>query len=359
MSTARASGLSLIVRLRSSARRPVITLLGMCARQAELLSIADNEAVVVDSLAARSACDALAFVAGHLARRELDLDPLLAEEVGIIHLAIGLHLLLVLVLDLRVELACFLLRGLQSDDANRFAAAQVDEGRRHLAPVAKLERAFAETASGHDTNGIGRAAVDFDESDQPLAVAAARLIDVKAAASEHGHAHAEHLSSAEMPVRLLCIAQQFIQRFHTAMLRRGAIRCRWCRPLQPEPPRSPPSRNSRVRRRLPGRSPSADRAAKLPARTPALDDPPDPRPPVSSPAADGAPPAARPRHRPVSRWCSRRSRPRNRGTTPLRKPPDRSRASAAPSPYRFRDRSAAMVRAARPSVRRDRRAGNR
>src|SRR5579862_2122304 len=141
MSAARASGVSLIERLRSSAGRAVITLLGMCARQAELLSIAFDKAVVVDALAARGACDALAFVAGHLALRELDLDPLLAEEVGIIHLAIGLHLLLVLVFHLGVELACFLLRGLQSDDANRFAAAQVHERRRHLAPVAELERA--------------------------------------------------------------------------------------------------------------------------------------------------------------------------------------------------------------------------
>ena len=59
-------------------------------------------AVVVDAFSAEVASDACGFVAGHLAGVERDLDPLLGEEVFVGHLAVGEHLLLVLVFDVGV-----------------------------------------------------------------------------------------------------------------------------------------------------------------------------------------------------------------------------------------------------------------
>src|ERR1700738_2685664 len=64
-------------------------------------------------------------------------------------------------------------------DADGFAGAQVDEGRGHLSPVAKFQGALSETASGDDGDGVGGAAVDFDERDQTLAIFSARVFDAQ------------------------------------------------------------------------------------------------------------------------------------------------------------------------------------
>ena len=61
----------------------------------------------------------------------------------------------------------------------RKLGCEVDKRRSHLAPVAKLQRALTQSASGDDADGIGGAAVDFDEGDQPLAILSARVIDAR------------------------------------------------------------------------------------------------------------------------------------------------------------------------------------
>ena len=86
---------------------------------------------------------------------------------------------------------------------------EVDEGGGHLAEVAMLEGSLAEAAAGDYGDGIGGAAVDFDEGDEALAIgvegavgegAGAGVVDAEAREAEHGHADAEDLAGAEMAV---------------------------------------------------------------------------------------------------------------------------------------------------------------
>ena len=67
---------------------------------------------------------------------------------------------------------------------------EVDEGGGHFAPVAEFEGAFADAGASDDADGVGGAAVDFDEDDGAFAVGvevavveefAAGLVDVEAA----------------------------------------------------------------------------------------------------------------------------------------------------------------------------------
>src|ERR1700733_4430924 len=83
----------------------IVACVGSGVGFAKSFSVASDLAVVVDAFAAESAGDAGGFVAGHLARVDGDGDPLFAEEVGIGHLAVGEHLLLILVFYLRIEFA--------------------------------------------------------------------------------------------------------------------------------------------------------------------------------------------------------------------------------------------------------------
>jgi len=85
-------------------QREIVAALGRGTVSAEDASVSGNDlAVVVDSFAADGAGDARGFVAGHLARVDRDLDPLFREEVLIRELAVGEHLLLVLVFDVGIE----------------------------------------------------------------------------------------------------------------------------------------------------------------------------------------------------------------------------------------------------------------
>ena len=85
-------------------------------------------------------------------------------------------------------------------EANGAAGFQIDERRGDLAPVAKLEGALAEAASGDDADGVGHAAVDFDIGDEALAVFAVRVVEAEQFEAEHGHADAEDLSGADVSV---------------------------------------------------------------------------------------------------------------------------------------------------------------
>ena len=71
------------------------------------------------------------------------------------------------------------LRRFLRGDADCLAAVHVDECGGDFAPVAKLQRALAQAASGDDGDGVGGAAVDFDEGDEALSVFSLRIVDAE------------------------------------------------------------------------------------------------------------------------------------------------------------------------------------
>src|SRR5260370_42046387 len=77
----------------------------------------------------------------------------------------------------------------------------MDEGGGHVGAVAELDGALAKAAGGDDGDGVGGAAVDFDEGDEALAVLwideAFGVVDAEALAAEHGQADAEDLTGAK------------------------------------------------------------------------------------------------------------------------------------------------------------------
>lgn len=94
----------------------VVTGFRVGAGEAEALVVDRDEAVEVDAFVAEVAGEALAFVAGELAGRKCDADPLLGEEVGVGEFAVGEHLLRVL-FEVGVELGGEGLGGFEGDDA--------------------------------------------------------------------------------------------------------------------------------------------------------------------------------------------------------------------------------------------------
>ena len=120
---------------------------------------------------------------------------------------------------MRVELAGALLGGFQCGDADgSVPVAEVDEGCGHLAPVAELQRSFAEAAAGDDGDGVGGAAVDLDEGDEALAVGAFGVVDAEALAAQHGHADAKDLAGAEVAVGDFCFAEECVEGLHGVMI---------------------------------------------------------------------------------------------------------------------------------------------
>lgn len=153
-----------------------------------------------------------------------NLDPLFGEEVGVWKLAVGEHLLLILIFDVWVELAGALLGRLECRDTNSFVGGgiavhlergvEVDEGGGHLSPVAELQGSLAQAAAGDDGDGVGGTAVDFDEGDEALAVGGAGLGDAETPATEHGEPHAEDLSGAEVAVGELGLMKEIVEGLH-------------------------------------------------------------------------------------------------------------------------------------------------
>jgi hypothetical protein len=201
-------------------------------------------AVVVDAFAAVRAEDAGGFVAGHLAGVDGDRDPLFAEEVRVGEFAVGEHLLLVFILDVRVEVAGALPGGFEGGDADGFVdggvvlrgegwvywrsqgwgyrRSQIDEGGGHLAPVAEFDGALAEAAASDDGDGVGGAAVDLDEGDEALAVLwsheAAGVVDAEAKAAEDGQADTEDLAGAEVSMGCFGFAEEGFEGLHGLMI---------------------------------------------------------------------------------------------------------------------------------------------
>src|SRR5665213_281260 len=196
-------------------KRLVVTLRGLGAGQAQALAVAFDEAVEVDAFAATGAGEACALVAGKFAGRQRDAHPLLAEKIVVGKLAIGVHLLRIF-FELRIKFLRARLRAFKRNNAKALVGvvaerrAEVDERRRHLAPVAQLQRALADPAPGDDADGVGSTAVDFDNGDEAFAVGAgpaARVFDAQAAQRKHRHAHAEDLPRAQMSVSNFGFAQ--------------------------------------------------------------------------------------------------------------------------------------------------------
>src|SRR5262249_810466 len=88
------------------------------------------------------------------------------------------------------------------------------ERRRHFSPIAKLQRALSQAASGDDPDRVGGAAVNLNKGHQPLAVFALRILDVETSQPEHGHTYAQHLAGAEMAVRLFGVVKILIGGLH-------------------------------------------------------------------------------------------------------------------------------------------------
>jgi hypothetical protein len=208
----------------------VVAGFGVGAGEAEALVVDGDKAVEVDAFVAEVAGEALAFVAGELAWGQRYADPLLGEEVGVGEFAVGVHLLGVL-FEVGVELGGEGLGGFEGDDAKGLVivvggvfgvefGVEVDEGGGHLAEVAELEGAFADAGGGDDSDGVGGAAVDFDEDDEALAVgvegavgevAKAGVVDAEAREGEHGHADAEDLAGAEVAVGEFGVVEEGVE----------------------------------------------------------------------------------------------------------------------------------------------------
>jgi hypothetical protein len=209
-------------------QRLVVASLGEGAALAESFSVAEGLAFVVDAFTTLRAGDAGGFVAGHLARVDGDGNPLFAAEVFVGEFAVGEHLLLVLVFDVRVEVAGALFGGLEGGDAKGFVDGgvalgregrrEIDEGRGHLAPVAKFYGALAESAAGDDGDGVGGAAVNLDKGDEALAVDALWVVDAEAFAAKHSHADAEDLASAQVAVGDFGFAEESVEGLHNLMI---------------------------------------------------------------------------------------------------------------------------------------------
>ena len=130
---------------------------------------------------------------------------------------------------MRIELASALLGGFKRGDANAFVGGRVvhgvercleiDEGGRHLSPVAELQRPFSEAASGDYGDGIGGAAIDLDEGYEALALRGAGLGDPQPLAAEHGKANSQNLSGAEMAVRQLGLMKEVVKGLHGKIIR--------------------------------------------------------------------------------------------------------------------------------------------
>jgi len=168
----------------------------------------------VDAFAALVADDSLTFVAREFFRRQFDFHPLISKEVGVRDFAVGQHLLLIFVSDLRMHLASQCLRRFLRGDADRLAAVDVYKCRGDFSPIAEFQGALAQAAAGDDGDGVGGAAVDFDEGDEALPVFSARIVDSEFLQAEHRETDAQHLSGTKVAVSLFGVAEIFVERKH-------------------------------------------------------------------------------------------------------------------------------------------------
>ncbi len=85
-----------------------------------------------------------------------------------------------------------------SGDADGAAGLQIAKRGGDFAPVAELQRALAEAAVGDEGYCVGDAAVDFDVGDDAFAFGDG--VEAELANAQHGQAHTQHLTRAEVAV---------------------------------------------------------------------------------------------------------------------------------------------------------------
>src|ERR1700722_241210 len=144
------------------------------------MPIAHQEPVVVDSFSTLLASDAFAFISGKFSGVECYLHPLLVEQIVVAHLAVCRHLLHILVLYFRVQLASQVLGRFPGGYADSAMGFEVHKRCCHLAPVPEFERSLAKPATSDHPNRVGGAAIDFDEGNQAFAIFASWLLDAQA-----------------------------------------------------------------------------------------------------------------------------------------------------------------------------------
>jgi len=144
--------------------------------------------------------DAGALKAGQVLGQEADLDPLDGEEFSGGEDAVGLKLLEGGFFEMGEELRGAVLAGFQGRKANGFSGFQIAKRSGHFSVIKKLEGAFSEAAAGDDPDGIGGAAVDFNEGDEAFAVGAEGVVEAEEGEAVDGHADAEDLAGAEVAV---------------------------------------------------------------------------------------------------------------------------------------------------------------
>jgi hypothetical protein len=172
------------------------------AGPAEGAAVPEDLAAEVDALAAGGAEDARAFKAGQVLGKDADIDPLDGEELFGRQDAVGFHLLEGGFFEVREELGGAVFAGFESGDADGFSGFEITKSGRHFAVIEEFKGAFSETAAGDDADGVGGAAVDFDEGDEAFAVNASGIVEAEQGEAVQGHADAEDLAGAEMAVGL-------------------------------------------------------------------------------------------------------------------------------------------------------------
>src|SRR5262249_24881086 len=149
------------------------------ARPAQDPAVLDDFALETDALSTLCARYPRRLITRHVLGAEPHPNPLDVEQLFVRHLAIGAHLLRVLVLNLGIHVARGQLGALLSCHSNGAILPQIAKRSRHLAEVAKLQRPLTQPAAGDDGDGVGGAAVDLDEGHQALAILAGRVVDAE------------------------------------------------------------------------------------------------------------------------------------------------------------------------------------
>src|SRR3979490_431219 len=99
-----------------------------------------------------------------------------------------------------MHLACQRLGRFFGSDADGFAAAHIHESRRHLSPVAKLQRALAQAATSDHRDRVSGTPVNLHEGDESLAFFAMRFIEAEFLQAEHREPHPKNLPGTKMSV---------------------------------------------------------------------------------------------------------------------------------------------------------------
>jgi len=102
------------------------------------------------------------------------------------------------------------------DDANGAPGSHINECGGYFSPVEKFESPLAEAAIGDESDGVRHAAIDFNVGDDALLFADG-IFDAEFAEAEHGEAHAEDLSGADVAVGDGGVFEVLVEGSHCAL----------------------------------------------------------------------------------------------------------------------------------------------